>query len=93
MYGVVVGGVAWVACGVMGGVVGGFALVTGIPFTGIFVEAGEVGTLEARGSLVLSCIYWLLAWLLAGTFCSLLSVASQRGLQKALLNDSLWLYR
>ena len=45
--------------------------------------------MEARGSLGLSCIYWLLAWLLAGTFCSLLSVASQRGLQKALSNKRL----
>ncbi len=81
-------GAAWgvvgvVACGAIGGVVGGIA-----PVTGISVETGEVGTLEARGSLELSCI----CWLLAGTFCSLLSVASQRGLQKALLNESLSLY-
>src|SRR5690349_13787304 len=79
---------AGVACGATGGAVGGIASLTGI-----LVETGEVGTLDARGSLVLSCICWLLAWLLAGTFCSLLSVASQRGLQKALCNESLSLYQ
>jgi hypothetical protein len=101
--------VPWVGCGggagcADGGIVDGIVdgaggvgdgvWVTGsggviAPFTGALADAGAAGEPKARGSLELSCIYWLLA----GTFCSLLSVASQRGLQKALFHERLSLDR